>query len=355
VSAQRHLSAMVPGLDAFVRPLDLVQRPTPVTEAPELAQLWGQSSLWIKRDDLTNPLYGGSKVRNLEFFLGQARVRGSSGVVTMGPYGSHQVLATAVFGRIAGFRTRAVLTPQPPVAEIALNERLLPRFDMDILRCGSFGAVPWAVLKGRLTELGGNRPYWIPPGSNHPLGVMGVVEGALEVAAAVRAGDFPMPDDVVVPTGTCATAAGVYLGFALADLPVRVVAVRMVPMIITGPRKMRRMAEQTYKLLRSHGLAVPARWGELLWIDDFAGPGYGLTNPRADKAERDVAAHGEFRTETTYTAKTLAMLANGGLQGRRVLFWNTFSAIEPDSERIKSSLAGAVTASAPREPERVSA
>src|SRR3546814_5504354 len=103
---------LVPDLDGFVRPLDLVARPTPVTEAPALARHWGQAALWVKRDDLSNSLYGGSKVRNLEFFLGQARAAGAPGVVTMGPYGSHQVLATAVFGRLAGFRTRALLTPR---------------------------------------------------------------------------------------------------------------------------------------------------------------------------------------------------------------------------------------------------
>jgi len=351
----RLLSRLVPGLDAFVRPLDLVTRPTPITEAPALARVWGQSSLWIKRDDLTNPIYGGSKVRNLEFFLGQARVQGATGVITMGPYGSHQVLATAVFGHLAGFRTRAVLTPQPDVAEIALNRRLLPQLDMDILQCGSFAGVPFAILKGRLSELGGRKPYWIPPGSNHPLGVMGVLEGALEVAEAIKSGEIPMPDDVVVPTGTCATAAGIYLGFALADLPVRVVAVRMVPMIITGPRKMRRMAEKTDAILRGHGLTAPARWGEVLWIDDFAGPGYGLTNSRAEHAERDVAAHEGFRTETTYTAKTLALLATGGLRGRKVLFWNTFSALEPDPAYIMSASSSPDAATPSQTLERLSA
>ncbi|WP_084437964.1 1-aminocyclopropane-1-carboxylate deaminase/D-cysteine desulfhydrase [Niveispirillum irakense] len=339
MSRTRHLPRLVPDLDGFVRPLDLLASATPVTEEPALARRWGQSALWVKRDDLTNPVYGGSKVRNLEFFLGQAQGEGADGVATMGPYGSHQVLATAVFGRQAGFRTRAVLTPQPDVAEIALNRRLLPALGMEVLRCASFPAVPLAMLRARLGRLGHNRPYWIPPGSNHPLGVMGVVEGALEVAADIQAGRLPLPHDVVVPTGTCATAAGVYLGFALAGVPVRMVAVRMVPMIVTGPRKMVRMAHETDRLLRRHGLTAPPRWGELLWVDDFAGPGYGLAGPVADRAAEDVAGLGAFRTETTYTAKTLAMLADGGLTNRRVLFWNTFSAVEPDLDRILQSTA----------------
>jgi len=332
--SRRLLHELVPGLDGFVSPVDLVRRPTPVIEEAALAARWGQGELWVKRDDLTNPLYGGSKVRNLEFFLGRARMLGAEAVATMGPYGSHQVLATAVFGRQQGFLTRGLLTPQAAVREIDLNARLLPAFSMEVIRCPTFASVPWNMAKARLGRLGQSRPYWIPPGSNHPLGVMGVVEGALEVVEAVRNGTMPMPNDVVVPTGTCATTAGVYLAFAMAGLPVRVVAVRMVPMIVTGPRKMKRMAEQTLSLLRLHGFAGAVRWGDLLWVDSCAGPGYGLSNPLADRAECDVAEAGSFRTETTYTAKSLAFLSGGGLEQRRVLFWNTFSAVDPDRARV---------------------
>jgi D-cysteine desulfhydrase len=328
--SQRLLSAHVPGLDAMVRPLDLVVRPTPVTQATALAERWKLDQLWIKRDDLTSPIYGGSKVRNLEYFLGQAAAQGATGVATMGPLGSHQALALAVFGLRAGFSTRALLTPQTEVEEVALNRRLLPALGMEVVRCEKFIQVPIGFLRTRLQALNGQRPYWIPAGSHHPLGVLGVVEGALEVADAIRRGEMPMIDDVVVPTGTCATAAGLLLGFAMAQLPVRIVAVRMVPMLITGPTKMRKLAQETLNLLRQAGYKNTVQWGEVLWLDQFAGPGFALSNPEADLAAQDVAELGEFRTETTYGAKTLALLRKQDLRNRRVLFWDTYSAVDPD-------------------------
>lgn len=330
MSRERLLSRRVPGIDALVRPLDLVERPTPVTLSPALAERWHLDRLWIKRDDLTSPVYGGSKVRNLEFFLGHALAHGATGVATMGPLGSHQVLATAVFGRRAGLATRALLTPQPQVREIALNERLLPAFGMEVIRCTRFIQVPLAFLRTRLAPLRGARPYWIPPGSHHPLGVLGVVEGALEVAQAIARGELPGLQDVVVPTGTCATAAGLALGFAMAGVPVRVVAVRMVPMMVTGPGKMRRLAQRTLALLQQAGWREPVTLGDILWLDEYAGPGYGLPNARSDQAARDVAELGGFRTETTYVAKTLALFLGERLRGRRVLLWNTYSAVDPD-------------------------
>jgi 1-aminocyclopropane-1-carboxylate deaminase/D-cysteine desulfhydrase-like pyridoxal-dependent ACC family enzyme len=334
----RLLQQQVPGLDALVRPLELVERPTPVTDAHVLAQRWQLERLWIKRDDLSSPVYGGSKVRNLEFFLGHAKALGARSVATMGPDGSHQVLATAVFGQRAGLATRGLLVPNADTKQAGANERLLPAFGMEVIRCKRMVDVPFGYLRTRLTSLDGERPYWIPPGSHHPIGVLGIVEAAFEIAEAVRRGELPGLQDVVVPTGTCATAAGLLLGFAMAGLDVRVVAVRMVPMLLTGPGKMRRLAQRTLALLRAAGFARQVELGDLLWVDGFAAPGYGKGNAGSRQAASDVAELGGFRTETTYTAKTLAMFVGHELRGRRVLFWNTYSAIDPEPDVAPSVL-----------------
>ncbi|HEX3883781.1 MAG TPA: pyridoxal-phosphate dependent enzyme [Stellaceae bacterium] len=328
MSAPRHLDELVPGLVNVVRPVDLVERPTPVTPEPALAERWGLGELWLKRDDLTSSIYGGSKVRNLEFFFGAAKGQGATEVATMGPLGSHQVLAMATFGAHLGMRTRALLVPQNPVREVAVNERLLPALGMEVIRCKSFAQVPLGYLRVRLTRRGST--YWIPSGSKHPLGVLGVVEGVLELAQSIRNGELPCPDDVVVPTGTCATAAGIYLGLALAELPVRTVAVRMVPMMITGSAKLKKLAAQTVDLMRKGGYRGEPRYGDVLWVDDYARPGYSKSNPGAEEAMEDVAELGDFRTELTYTGKSLAYFAAGNLAGRRVVFWNTYSAVDPD-------------------------
>ena len=100
-------------------------------------------------------------------------------------------------------------------------------------------------------------------------------------------------------------------------------------MMITGPGKMRRLAEQTLALLRICGYRDPVDWGESLWIDDYAAPGYGIGNASSEAAARDVVALGAFRTEVTYTEKCLGLLADRKLADRNVLFWNTYSAVDP--------------------------
>src|SRR5688572_13833817 len=90
--------------------MSLAEVPTPVQ--PIDLQIGG-AECWIKRDDLTSQIYGGNKVRKLEFLLAHAAARGVKRLITAGAAGSHHALATAVFGRQTGFAVSLVLFPQP--------------------------------------------------------------------------------------------------------------------------------------------------------------------------------------------------------------------------------------------------
>ena len=91
----------------------LASLPTPVHRLAELGRETGLSDLWIKRDDQTGRVYGGNKVRKLEWLLADALARGHRTVLTTGALGSNHALATTIYARELGLRTRLVLVPQP--------------------------------------------------------------------------------------------------------------------------------------------------------------------------------------------------------------------------------------------------
>src|SRR5450631_268325 len=151
------------------------------------------SELWIKRDDRTSDVYGGNKVRKLEWLLADAKERGTKRVVTVGAAGSHHVLATTYFGRKVGLEVEAVLVPQPVTphvlevlrADLALGLRPFP--------VGSWAAAPLALARrvasgARLITVGGSSV----------VGSMGYVAAARELAAQVRRGELPEPEVCVV-------------------------------------------------------------------------------------------------------------------------------------------------------------
>lgn len=67
-------------LDSLPR-AQLAVLPTPLHEAPRLAQQLGSPPLFIKRDDLTGLAFGGNKVRMLEYVLGKAIASGCDTVI----------------------------------------------------------------------------------------------------------------------------------------------------------------------------------------------------------------------------------------------------------------------------------
>lgn len=324
------LERLAPGLGAAAPRLRLAELPTPCTEAPHSARALGVARLFVKRDDLSSPRYGGTKVRALEFLLGAARAAGARGVATLGPDGSHHVYATAVFARAAGFDVRAALFPQPPTPETPILRAALEAIGVDVLRAPLAALLWWAAARARFTALGGGgRPFWIPAGGANALGVLGAVEGALELAEDVRRGAVPRPDAIVVAAGSCGAAAGLLLGTALAGLDVDVVAVRVTPRIVASRFRILSLAAGAARLLAVAGCprAAGLRMGARLRLEHgFYGDGYAIPGPQSGGVLAHAAADG-LALESTYTAKALAAAGAPSCRGRTVLFWNTFSAV----------------------------
>lgn len=319
-------------LQARFGPLDLphvalATLPTPVERLEGISGELGVDA-WIKRDDQSGPLYGGNKVRKLEFLLGDAKRRGRTSVITLGAYGSHHGLATAIYGRHTGLEVRLGLHPQP------LTEHVLDQ----VLRHHAAGAklfrlpsIPWTSLGLTILSAHCKPGELITLGGSSPLGSLGYVEAGLELAAQVEAGDLPAPDVVVVAAGTCGTAAGMALGFELAGLQTRVVAVRVVPATLTNHVRLRGLRAGALKLLRRAGMAATPAIEVPIELDPHElGEGYGVPTPAAEAAVARFAEEG-LKLETTYTGKTAAgflrrACAEGA--GKTVLYWHTYNGVD---------------------------
>lgn len=276
------------------------------------------ATLWVKREDLGAGGYGGNKVRPLEFLL--AGVRPGTEVLTVGARGSTHALATAVHAAGAGGRTTVVRWRQQmnPDAESS-GRRCAAR-----ARCIDVGSpvVGFAVAAAiRLTR----RVHWVPAGGTSPLGILGHVDAALELAAQVRAGDLPPPRRVVVPLGSGGTAAGLMLGLAIAGLPVQTVAVRVAPRVVANRRRVVSLAARCARLIErvaGEKVAVPSS-GALRVIGSEYGSGYGHPTPAGTAATRWLRDAGGPPLDATYSAKALAAaLAEWPAEG--LVFWLTF-------------------------------
>ncbi len=332
---QRALLEVWPALEQRLAWTELGEFPTAVAPLGDLG------ALWVKRDDLSSPVYGGNKVRTLELLFGDARARGASRVYATGAFGSNHATATVLHAPRAGFESGVVLFPQPVSTTASDNLRVsLARTDDRVL-VPHWSFLPAGMLAASLrARRSGGRAYVMRPGGATPLGALGYVSGALELALQVRAGELPSPRAIFVGVGSTCTSAGLLVGLHCASrlgigfdpLP-ELVAVRVSPWPVTSRFRILglavRTAELLARLLRQPDLTLDAGiLGANFRVEaGFLGAGYGLPTPAGLEAIERFAAAGLPGLDTTYSAKSaagvLAALARAGQQP--LLYWATKS------------------------------
>lgn len=290
--------------------------PTPVQR---VAGLDGGAELWVKRDDLSAREYGGNKVRALEFLL--AGVAPGDTVLTVGGEGSTHVLATAAHAQRLGATTIAVRwrhERNESADAVAARARTL---------CAAVTTSQWAV-SGMLRALGlraSRSLRWVPAGGTSPLGMLGHVNAALELAQQMVAGELPPVDRIVVPLGSGGTVAGLALGLAIAGIEATVVGARVAPRIVANRTRVGALARRTARLIESvTGSAMP-RPVNVEVVHESYGGAYGRPTRAGLAAAAAMQKATGVRLDATYSAKALAA-ALGAPTRERVLFWLTFDA-----------------------------
>jgi D-cysteine desulfhydrase len=301
-----------PGL-ARVPRVPLGDFPTPIVAAPAVAPL-----LWIKRDDLCASPLGGNKARALEFLLGGVEPGGS--VVTVGSEGSTHALAVAIYGRRLGARVFAGRWKQEMNSTAAVvSERLARVADAAPVFRTPVGAYAWALAK----RFRGSR--WIAAGGSTPIGILGHVNAGLELVAQIDAGAMPLPRFVVAPLGTGGTIAGIALAFSIAQRPITVVGARVVPRIVARASRVKRLANDTARLIEHwSGRPVPrVRPSSIVVAHETYGGAYGRESDAGRAAAERMRSAAGVTLDATYSAKALVAAIDLAAKDP-TLFWLTF-------------------------------
>jgi D-cysteine desulfhydrase len=293
--------------------------------------------LLVKRDDQSGEAYGGNKVRKLEFLLADALEQGCDGVITFGTAGSNHALATAVYARQCGLQCFSMLTPQPVAHSVRRN--LLSGYAIGNQLHG-FETYEDSVSAARdmCSDAGEKRQKlcMIRGGGSSPLGCVGFVNAGLELAQQLASEGLEKPDVIYVALGTMGTVTGLMLGLRAAGISSQVIAIRVVAGEVANEARYRRLYRETCDLLTGADSSFPAPVASIERPDvrhNFFGPGYGFLTRESMQAVAIAKNKLGIALEGTYTGKTYAaMMADmqaGLLEGKKVLFWNTYSSALP--------------------------
>ncbi|MEQ8207914.1 MAG: pyridoxal-phosphate dependent enzyme [Woeseia sp.] len=325
------LQSAYPVLGQKLLRLPLTSLPTPVRLA-HLEHNSGTRRILIKQDDRSALLYGGNKVRKLEYMLAAARKKGRKTIATFGTTGSHHALATALYARQHGFANIAFLSRQTRTNAVRPVLNMHQKIGSEIVPFDGDRATRIATLRRHLR---GRNAMVIPAGGSSWLGTLGFVNAALELSAQIGRGVCDLPDRLYVATGTMGTAVGLALGFALVGVPIDVHAVRISHNSITNDEKLARLAAKTVMMIRRIDSSIPANLADEMRLTlrhDFFGDGYAQTNAATEQAIR-VARRGlSLKLEPTYTGKAMAALLadlkDPATAGMSMMFWQSYHAAD---------------------------
>ena len=288
------------------------------------AALGGRAEIWIKREDLLPLAFGGNKLRSLEYLVGAALAEDADCLVTTGRRWSNHARLTAAAGARAGpAGPPRPVRPADRAAEPGHPARRAPRRDDPPGRHRRPRRAHGPPRAGRRRPAG-RRPPAVGHRDRRRRGHRGHRPGAGRSRARRATADARglAFDDVVVPSATGGTQAGLLVG------------------VRTG--RFARWSSAAWRSPRPTSSGRPSTTSSRRWPASRASPpsttprssstrsqlgdGYGRPTEAADEATRLLARTEGILVDPIYTAKALAglvaLVRSGRLDGRRVVFWH---------------------------------
>ncbi len=313
--------------------ISLAHRPTPLESMPNLSRTVGVYGLYVKREDCTGLAMGGNKVRQLEFYFGEAMACDATVVLITGAVQSNYVRCAAAAA--AKLDLRCVIQLEDRVKGMiseyySSGNVLLDRLFGAEIRMYPEGEDEEAAdlsleeLAAELTERG-ESPYVIHLSPGHPpLGALAYVEAAGELLKQANDRDIDFRS-VVVASGSGQTHAGLLVGLrALGRQDIRVHGICVRRGAEAQKERVLRCAQAVEQLL---GLRRVVGAEDVTVTDEHLGGGYGQPTRECQAAILAAARTEGLLVDPVYTGRALAgmlsLAQSGALGGREAVFLHT--------------------------------
>ncbi len=287
--------------------LDLARKPTPL----EKVHVRGKS-VFVKRDDLTEFVASGNKIRKLEYLLGEAVEKKADVVITCGAVQSNHARATAYL---------SIKLSKKPV--LFLREWHPGKSSGNFLLDTVMGAEIHVVTPEEYEEIDrimedyakklekeGKKAYIIPEGGSNATGSKGYVDMVHELSKQI---DLNEIDAIYLATSSAGTHAGIMAGLKI--LGYRNVEVRGV-VVHRKPKEV--VVEKIKTILAELGVDDDG----IILVGGFEGPDYAIPTEEDVQMIKDAGRSGII-LDPVYTGKAFRGMIETMGDKERVIFVHT--------------------------------
>ena len=279
--------------------VDLARLPTPLQPLDRISKLLGGPRIWVKRDDLTDTVASGNKLRKLEFCAARAISEGADLLITCGGIHSNHCRATAYVASKLGLSCHLILRGnRPKVADGNLLLDYILGAKVSYVHKTAFSNLE-NILGEIEQKYPNHKSHFIPLGASNSTGLWGYIECCSELKQDfARAGI--QPGYIVSATGSGGTLGGMIIGSELYDLPSKPIAFNVCDDEAYFLEKISSDFndwETNYPgILKTNHLTINI-------IDGYVGPGYGRAEQSIYETIRKVAQLEGVILDPVYTGK----------------------------------------------------
>ena len=280
--------------------------PTPLEPMDRLSEMLGGPRLWVKRDDCTGLSSGGNKTRKLEYLMADAQEHGADTIITQGATQSNHARQTTAAAAKLGMGCHILLEDRTGSNDpdyILNGNVLLDRLHGASVSKRAGGTDMNAEMETLAEQLieDGKRPYIIPGGGSNPIGALGYVNCARELAEQAVGMGLNI-DALVHATGSSGTQAGLVAGLAAIQSDMHLLGIG-----VRAPQEKQEqmvfdLAQRTADYL---GTGLKIDRSEVRANCDYVGPGYGLPTPGMIEAVKLLAQTEGLLFDPVYSGKGL--------------------------------------------------
>lgn len=323
--------------------ISLAKLPTPIELLSRLSKRY-EREIFVKRDDMTEFISSGNKIRKLEFLLADALRQKCDTVFTCGGEQSNHARATAHLCVKLGLKPVLFLRESQPELSNNVLKRIRSFFVSDeaeqnylkevvngnLLIDKLLGAqiifvsqqeyskidTVFAEYKEKYEEHG-RKVYVIPEGGSNALGALGYVWAVAEMTNQI---DFSSLDAVYCAVGSGGTYAGLIAGLRFLGYTTPVVGINVTK------REANYFVEKILKIIddmSNYGVRVKLEPEEIKILDDFSGPAYAVPTEADIECIRMVASMEGLVLDPVYTAKAFRGMLQTSKRGQKILFIHT--------------------------------
>jgi len=288
----------------------------PVEAMPNLEKTLDTSgNLFIKRDDCTELAFGGNKVRQLEFYLGEAVAQHADTILITGAVQSNFVRLAAAGARKLGMECHIQLEERVKKnnpdyhksGNVFLDHLLGATMHSYPVGEDEYGADQQLQDIAKELSADGKVPYIIPLSPGHPpLGALGYVIAAREILEQLNEQKLDI-DEIIVASGSGATHSGLLFGLRALGSNIKVTGICVRRAVLD---QMPRITDRCQEISAMLDVENPVVNSDIILTDAFLAPGYGQAGKDCVDAIKLCARTEAIILDPTYTGKSMAGFIN---------------------------------------------